>query len=86
MKNEARNIVEYVSHYRWQGAEKIYLIDNGSTDETLELIKPFLEDGTVGLVQLHQRWKQSQHYWTAIKKFDIRKKSKWLFIADIDEF
>ena len=55
MKNEARNIVEYVSHYRWQGAEKIYLIDNGSTDETLELIKPFLEDGTVELVQLHQR-------------------------------
>lgn len=67
MKNEARNIVEYVSHYRWQGAEKIYLIDNGSTDETLELIKPFLEDGTVELVQLHQRWKQAQHYWTAIK-------------------
>ena len=86
MKNEARNIVEYVSHYRWQGAEKIYLIDNGSTDETLELIKPFLEDGTVELVQLHQRWKQAQHYWTAIKKFDIRKKSKWLLIADIDEF
>ena len=39
-KNEATNIAEWVSHYIWQGASHLYLIDNGSTDDWHSTIAP----------------------------------------------
>lgn len=86
MKNESLNIIEWIEHYLWQGAATIYLIDNGSTDETIKIIQPHLNSGKVKLVVLKKRWQQRKHYWTAIKRFGILRKSKWLLVADIDEF
>ncbi len=86
MKNEALNVDEWIRHYRWQGAGKIYLIDNGSTDNTIEKVKPWIEAGIVELISLTEIWAQPKHYWTAIEKFKIRKHCEWLLIADLDEF
>lgn len=86
MKNEAHLIEEWLDHYLWQGADHIYLIDNGSTDETLARIQRFIAGGRVHLLVLPEQHKQIEHYWTAFQHFGIAESCEWLGIADIDEF
>jgi hypothetical protein len=86
MKNESMNIVEWVEHYKNEGVTAIYLIDNGSDDDTLNKIQIYIKSGLVKLIILPERHKQKEHYWTAINHFNITKKCEWLIIADIDEF
>lgn len=86
MKNEAHLIEEWLDHYFWQGAEQIYLIDNGSTDDTLARIRPHVDRGRVHLVVYPEQHKQVQHYWSAFQHFRIADTCEWLGTADIDEF
>ena len=86
MKNESMNILEWIEHYRSQGCAQIYLIDNDSTDDTVSKIDHHIRDGLVRLIELPERHKQVQHYWTAFDHFDVRAHCQWLIIADIDEF
>lgn len=85
MKNEAMNIDEWVSHYLQVGADRIVLIDNGSTDDTLAKAQAWVEKGKVDLISRHQRHRQTDHYWEAIRTY-ILGKHDWLLIADLDEF
>jgi hypothetical protein len=86
MKNEAMNIDEWVQHYLSMGAGKIFLIDNGSTDETVSKAKAWVEKGVVELVEYPARHRQRQHYWSAFKALKIARKCQWLLVADLDEF
>jgi hypothetical protein len=86
MKNESLNIDEWISHYLAMGAAKIYLIDNGSTDDTLAKVQKWLEKGCVDLIVRHGPHQQRRHYWDAIRTFHIKKSCEWLIIADLDEF
>ena len=86
MKNEAMNLEEWIQHYLWQGVEQIYLIDNGSTDNSLKLLQPWIDQGVVKLISLEERWKQKAHYRTAFKHFYVADECQWLMIADLDEF
>ena len=86
MKNESMNLDEWVMHYRKLGAEKIYLIDNGSTDDTVAKAQVWVAKGVVDLIERPVQHLQVPHYWDAIKTFNIRKTCEWLLIADLDEF
>ena len=86
MKNESMNLVEWIEHYKWQGVEQFYLIDNGSTDNTLELVQPYINEGLVKLLVLTKPWSQTEHYHTAFKRLNIKKNVDWLIMADLDEF
>lgn len=86
MKNEAQLIEEWLDHYLCQGADYIFLIDNGSTDDTLDRVRPYLDDGRVQLVVYPEQHMQLQHYWTAFQHFRMADCCEWLGIADIDEF
>ena len=86
MKNEAMNIDEWVQHYVSMGAGKIFLIDNGSTDDTVSKAKKWVAKGVVELVEYPERHRQRQHYWTAFKQLNIGRKCQWLIVADLDEF
>lgn len=86
MKNEAMNIDEWVQHYLSMGAGKIFLIDNGSTDDTVSKAKAWVAKGVVELVEYPQRHSQTRHYWAAFKQLNIGRKCKWLIVADLDEF
>lgn len=46
-KNEAMGIREWIEHYKWQGADKILLLDNNSTDDWREKIMGLEEIVTV---------------------------------------
>lgn len=86
MKNEAMNIDEWVQHYVSMGAGRIFLIDNGSTDDTEAKAKAWVAKGLVELVEYPERHRQRQHYWTAFKQLKIAHKCQWLIVADLDEF
>lgn len=85
MKNEALNIDEWISHYLQLGADRIVLIDNGSTDDTFAKAQAWVDSGKVDLIARHARHRQREHYWEAISRFVLRK-YEWLLIADLDEF
>ncbi len=84
VKNEARYLREHILFYMATGADRIYLYDNGSTDNLMEVLAPFLESGFV----VYQRWPgqtvQTAAYRDAVRR--TRRRSKWLAIIDADEF
>lgn len=86
VKNEALNIDEWIGHYLWQGADHIFLINNGSTDDTDERISRWVEDGRVTLVSRPEKHRQTAHYRAVYREQKIRKHFRWLLIADADEF
>lgn len=85
-KNESHLIEEWLDHYLTQEAAGIFLIDNGSTDDSLAKIARFASSGRVEVVSLPEPQRQQQHYWTAFRHFRIAERFDWLAIADIDEF
>lgn len=86
LKNEALNIEEWIRHYEWQGVGAIYLIDNGSTDDSLAKVQPWIKSGLVKCISLNRPYAQLDHYWSAFRTFRIKQNCEWLLVADLDEF
>jgi len=86
MKNEAMNLDEWIEHYLWMGAGTIYLIDNGSTDDTVAKARAWVAKGRVHLVEYPERYQQVAHYRKAFRHFGIARQCEWLLVADLDEF
>jgi len=80
-KNESMVIDEFIEHYLWQGVEHIYLIDNGSTDNTKELVQKYKQ---VSYYYLPEQHLQTDHYNKIFNK--IKNNTKWLIVADVDEY
>lgn len=83
-KNEGMVIEEFIDHYLWQGVEKIYLIDNGSTDDMRKRIEPYVSLGKVEYFFRPQPYKQFEHYNEVYKK--VRNECKWVIVCDADEY
>ena len=83
-KNEEMVIDEFVKHYKWQGVEHIYLIDNGSTDNMIVVLAPYIIDGYISYFSLPEQHKQVHHYNTIYNI--IRNDTKWLILCDSDEY
>lgn len=86
MKNESFLIEEWLQHQFAIGVDQVFLIDNGSTDDTLTKVAPWIMDGRVELVSYTEPHQQQRHYWNAFNHFRIEERFEWLIIADIDEF
>jgi Glycosyl transferase family 2 len=86
MKNEAMNLDEWVEHYLWMGAGPIWLIDNGSTDDSVAKARAWEARGKLRLVELPKPHRQRIHYWKAYRTFGIGQACDWILIADMDEF
>ena len=83
-KDEGSYLKEYVLFYKAIGADRLYFYDNCSSDNTLEVLDPFIRSGFV----VYQKWPgadvQTSAYRHALKK--TRKRTKWLAVVDADEF
>jgi glycosyltransferase involved in cell wall biosynthesis len=86
MKNETAVLREWIEHYRWQGADKIFLIDNGSTDNPLEILSEDIASGFVEFFDRPEPHRQAAHYRAVFRDAKIRRKVEWLVMADLDEF
>lgn len=81
-KNEAMNFKEYIEHYLWQGVDHFYFIDNGSDDNYMDVIKPYMSKIT--LFKRPEKHKQVAHMNEVFNK--IRHESEWFMMIDLDEF
>ncbi len=84
MKNEADYVCEWLEYYLLMGVEHFYLYDNESTDDIEEKLKPYIEQGLVTYINYPGVSKQLEIYNHAVENF--RLETKWMIIADLDEF
>ena len=83
-KNEAMVIREWIEHYKWQGADKILLLDNNSTDDWRDKIGGF--EDIVTVLPAPKNHVQAEHYkekgipWLKQNGIDV------VVTVDLDEF
>jgi hypothetical protein len=88
IKNEGPYLQEWIAFQRLMGAEQVYLYDHGSTDDSAEIVAPFVREGFVTLIP----WAsfddevnpQRQAYAHALCNFGPE--FRWMAFIDLDEF
>jgi hypothetical protein len=90
-KNEEHCIQEWIEHYIHQGAEHFYLVNDNSTDNSVEKLKIYIERGLITLYEIHSNQKKELRYQRYIyNRFLLphinHKDTKWLLVCDLDEF
>ena len=87
MKNEAMNLKIWIDHYIWQGVDHLYIIDNNSNDGSIEIVEDLINNGyPITLYKLFEPHQQVKHYRYVYDKEKLQEKTKWLIVADLDEF
>ncbi len=86
-KNERHALVEWIEHYLFHGAEHFYLIDDGSTDDGVAILQPYVERGIVTLAtESPPRLIGRQQAMYDKYVLPHLRETKWLLICDLDEF
>lgn len=83
-KNEARFLDEWLTFHRGVGVEHFFLYNNESTDNFLEVLKPWIDGGLVTIVDWPGRGVQISAYSHCVKK--NKNAARWMALIDIDEF
>jgi hypothetical protein len=84
-KNEKHILKLWLDHHIWQGVKHFYLIDNGSTDNPLQILQPYIQRGIVSYYYKPEPYSQVNNYRSVFAK-DIWFKTYWLAVIDMDEF
>lgn len=82
-KNEAVNIHEWISHYLLEGADHIFLVDNGSNDKFMTSVQPFIDYGQVTMMinnKPHAQQEILDHYILPLLNV-----TEWMLNVDLDE-
>uniref|UniRef100_A0A6C0HB72 Glycosyltransferase 2-like domain-containing protein n=1 Tax=viral metagenome TaxID=1070528 RepID=A0A6C0HB72_9ZZZZ len=85
-KNETMNLKVWLEHYLWQGVDHFYLIDNGSTDNPMEILQEYMDKGLVTYFYGARKHWQQQYYKDMFDREKLRDNTYWLVVCDIDEF
>lgn len=84
-KNESHIIQEWLEHYLSEGVNHFYLIDNGSCDDYINILQPYIKDKQVDLVIDATTHSQIQHYNNYFLQ-RTKQETEWVMIVDLDEF
>lgn len=94
--NEARRLPQWIEHHRLQGVDHFYLYNAGSKDDYHAILIPYINQGLVTLVNWPNSQDDADEYsWalgTQVPAFEnavnflSREETKWLLLADVDEF
>jgi glycosyl transferase family 92 len=84
-RDEARYLREWIEFHRLVGVERFFLYDNGSEDDHLQVLEPYLRDGTVVLHDwpLFPAGQQSA-YDHCLREHG--EQCRWIAFIDLDEF
>lgn len=83
-KNEAPYLKEWIEYHLMMGIDHIFLYNNNSEDNFLDIIKPYIDENKVTLIQWEKNQAQMEAYQDCINRF--KDKTNWLGFIDIDEF
>ena len=83
-KNEGRYIAEWCAWHQLIGVDCIIVYDNDSTDDTLQVLQPFIDIGFVIYNTINGRARQMDAYNDAIKRYG--QLCRYMAIIDCDEF
>lgn len=83
-KNEATILKEWIDYYLQQGFDHFYLIDNGSTDNFLEILSPYINSNHVTLYSLPIPYQRVNNYNNIFNS--IKDHTEWLVVCDVDDY
>lgn len=83
-KNEGPYFREWIEWHLKQGVEKFYIYDNESTDNTHEVLLPYIESGVVEYTFFPGRKCQLPAYDDCFERH--RLDTRWLAVIDLDEY
>ena len=86
-KNESHCIREWIEHYLFHGVSHFYIIDDGSTDNTVSILREYESKGIVSLFCANWKYylgRQRDMYNHYILPHVCE--SEWLLMVDVDEF
>jgi Glycosyltransferase family 92 len=83
-RDEARYLPEWLEFHRLVGVERFFLYNNRSTDDHLEVLEPYVDDGTVVVHDWPQYPGQVDAYRHCLRRHGAD--SRWLAFLDLDEF
>ncbi len=84
IKNEGEYIEEWVKYHLLVGVERIYLYDNGSYDNTKDVLEPYIRGGSVVYTTYPGAGMQFRAYNDAIRKH--KNECEYIAFIDADEF
>jgi len=84
LKNEGEYLAEWIEFHRIVGVEKFYIYDNESSDNTKDVLAPYIKSGIVEYTYWPGWGQQGAAYNDCIAKHKFD--TKWLAIIDLDEF
>lgn len=85
IKNEAPYLVEWIEYHRMMGVELFYLYDNNSTDNTQEILAPYIKNNIVRYKPWHSYQPgQMPAYNDCLQ--NNKEESFWIGFVDLDEF
>ncbi|MEG4457132.1 FkbM family methyltransferase [Microcoleus sp. N9_A1] len=84
LKNEAPYLIEWLEFHKIAGVERFYLYDNNSTDNPLDVVRPYIQSKEVVWHEWQIRPGQVQAYDHCLKTY--RHESEWMAFIDLDEF
>ena len=83
-KNEGAYFPEWIEWHKKLGVEKFYIYDNESSDNTKEILTPYIESGLVEHTFFPGKKQQLPAYDDCLEKH--RLDAYWIAVIDLDEF
>lgn len=83
-RDEALILKEWIEFHKIVGVEHFYLYNNFSEDNYLEILKPYIEQGVVTLIDWPYPQSQMAAYQNCVETY--KQETKWLGFIDLDEF
>lgn len=84
VKDEALYLQEWLEFHLIQGVEHFFIYDNGSTDETHQILEHYAKRGVVTWTVLNITPVQLEAYARGLKQYGER--TEWMAFIDADEF
>ena len=83
-KNEAPYLKEWIEYHKIVGIDHFYMYNNNSEDDFRSVLKPYIKDGLITLIEWPYQQQQMESYKDCINKY--ASETKWLGFIDLDEF
>ena len=83
-KNEGRYLKEWIEYHKMLGVEKFFIYDNESSDNTREILQPYIDSNLVEYRYFPGKKMQLKAYANCVKKH--KHHTRYMGFLDIDEF